>query len=58
MKQVKITQDQFNELCSVGKIKFVNHNVWCINWLTYYEMLAVSQDVATEECEIIKVVFE
>lgn len=58
MRELKITQDQYNELCCAGKIHFVNHNVWCVNWLTFYEMLAVCQDVNTEECSLIKLVVE
>jgi hypothetical protein len=58
MREYKLTQEQFDELCCAGKLKFVNHNIWLITWLTYFKKLAVVQDIRTEECEVLKVVIE
>lgn len=58
MKEFKISQEQFNELCCAGRLSFVNHNIWLITWLTYFKKIAIVQDVRTEECEVLQLVVE
>lgn len=58
MRELKITQDQYNELCCAGKLAFVNHNVYAIKVLTWFEMLAVSMDINDKDYELVKVVVE
>lgn len=58
MRELKITQDQYNELCCCGKLAFNYHMVYYIAVLTYFENLAVSLETTTEEKEFIKLVVE
>lgn len=63
MKTLKLTQEQYNELCACGKLHFVNHDVWLITWLTFFKKLAVSVEVKRidtpdDACEIIELVVE
>lgn len=58
MKTLKLTQEQYNELCACGKLHFVNHDVWLITWLTFFKKLAVSNDLNHGDSEIIELVVE
>ena len=58
MRELKITQDQYNELCCAGKLAFVNHTVYAIKVLTWFEMLAVSMDINDKGYDLVKVVVE
>ena len=58
MMNKTITQDQYNELCSCGKLAFTNHNLWLITWLTFYKMVVVCEDVRTGEFELIHLEIE
>ena len=62
MREVHITQTQFDELCCCGKLHFVNHDVYSINWQTYYKKVAVSIPVSRindkESYEVIRLVVE
>ena len=49
---MRITQAQYNELCTCGKLHFSKVNLYCINWLTIYKKLAILLD-EEEHTEII-----
>ena len=55
---MKLSQTQFNELVCVGKLHFVNHDLYCISWLTYYEKVCLCKNVHTNEEELIKIEIE
>lgn len=54
MRELKITQDQYNELCCCGKLAFNYHMVYAISVLTWFELVAVSMDTAERHKEVIK----
>ena len=56
MNKVKITQDQFNELCSCGKIKSSRYAIYLINWLTYFDLIAVYEEnsINGEEYQLVR----
>ena len=58
MRTLKLTQDQYNELCACGKLHFMFHDLWLVTWLTFSQKLAVSTDFDHGETEIIKLVVE
>lgn len=57
MRELKITQDQYNELCCNGKLASAHYMVYSIHWLSYFDMLAVRVDDANEK-EFIRLVVE
>lgn len=58
MKQLKITQDQFDELCCAGSLHYVHHDVYMIHWKTFFKHIAVSVQIESEEAEVIELVVE
>ena len=63
MREVKISQMDFDELCCSGKLHFVNHDVFSIHWLTFFKKIAISQEVRRvdskeDSFEVIKLVVE
>lgn len=54
MKVLKISQDQYNELCCTGKLAFNYHMVYAIQVLTWFDLVAVSMDTAERNKEVIK----
>lgn len=38
---MKLTRNEFDELCCVGKLHFNYYDIYLINWLSYYNGLAV-----------------
>ena len=57
MRDLEISQDQYNELCCNGKLAFTHYMVYSIHWLSYFDMLAVRVDDANEK-EFIRLVVE
>ena len=55
---MKLSQAQFNELVCVGRLSFVNHDLYSISWLTYYEKVCLCKNVNTNEEELIKIEIE
>ena len=58
MSKVKISQEQYNELCACGKSNFVNHNLYLITWLTFFKKFAICEDVREETFELVELVIE
>jgi len=58
MKQLKISQNDFNELCCNGRLHFVHHDVFMIYWKTFFKHIAVSVQIESEEAEVIELVVE
>ena len=63
MREVKISQLDFDELCCSGKLHFVNHDVFCIHHMTFFKKIALSKEVERintpeDSYEVIQLVVE
>jgi len=63
MREVKISQLDFAELCCAGKLHFSNHDVFAIHWMTFFKKIAFAKEVERintpeDSYEIIQLVVE
>ena len=58
MANIKLTTEQFNQLCCMGSVHFNEYYLCSINTLTYLQKIAVMVTIRNNEKSLVQVVVE